>query len=100
MSIYSDAAQLKELLLPIINEAIEKHDSVKSAIKAKKARVVAVNTTTQEVTVNLFGDTTQLTFPYNPQIPIADLAVGKVISVWYNQSVNNGIVMQNSNWTA
>lgn len=105
MSTYSQASQLKAQLTSIINEAIENHPLVKSAIKAQKAVVMGVpNTTEHTVKVkfpaDIFNpDVEALTFPYNPNIPTADLAVNKVVFIFYYQSINNGVVMQNANWT-
>lgn len=105
MANYNDAQQLLQQLKPIINQCIENHPSVKSAIKAKKAVVMqAPNTTQQTVKIKFPADifnkkTEPLTFPYNPKIPIADLAVNKVVYVFYYQSLSNGVVMQNANWT-
>lgn len=105
MSTYSEASRLKQLLGGIVNEMIENHPLVKSAIKAKKAVVMqAPNTTQQTVKIKFPADlfnreTEPLTFPYNPKIPIADLAINKVVYVFYYQSLSNGVVMQNANWT-
>lgn len=105
MANYNDAQALLQQLKPIINQCIENHPSVKSAIKAQKAIVMeAPNTTAHTVRVKFPADifnveVEALTFPYNPKIPTADLAVNKVIFIFYYQSINNGVVMQNANWT-
>ena len=107
MSTYSQASQLKAQLTSIINETIENHPLVKSAIKAKKATVAnidgnPVNTTNKTVVVQFPFDSTLVTLPYNPQMEsylTTGTVKGKVVSVWYNQSINNGIVMQNGSWS-
>lgn len=105
MANYNDAQQLLQQLKPIINQCIENHPLVKSAIKVKKAVVMeAPNTTTHTVKIkfpaDLFNkDVQPLTFPYNPNISIADLAVNKAVYVFYYQSLSNGVIMQNENWT-
>lgn len=105
MASYNEAQQLLQQLKPIINQCIENHPSVKSAIKAQKAVVMQSPNTAQHTVkikfpVELFDKETEaLIFPYNPKIPIADLAVNKVVYVFYYQSLSNGVVMQNEKWT-
>lgn len=109
MANYNDAQQLLQKLKPIINQCIEKHPSVKSAIKAQKAVVVenGVNTTSKTVKVKFVADifnedVEPLVFPYNPQMETyltTGTAKGKVVSVWYYQSIQNGIVMQDGAWS-
>ncbi len=102
MSTYSEAAQLKEMLKGIVNEMIENHPLVKSAIKAKKATVDSVNTTAKTVTVRFPFDTSLVTLPYNPQMETyltTGTVKGKTVSVWFYQDLNNGIVMQNGSWS-
>lgn len=106
MSTYQEASQLKAQLTRLINEAIENHPTIKSTIKAKKASVAnianPVNTTTKTVVVRLPFDASTITLPYNPQMEsylTSGTVQGKVVSVWYNQSINNGIVMQNGDWS-
>lgn len=105
MATYSEAEKLMRQLRPIINQCIENHPLVKSAIKAKKAVVQeAPNAEKHTVAVkfppDLFNNEVDpLTFPYNPNIPISDLAVGKTVYVWYYQSLSNGVVMQNAAWS-
>lgn len=106
MSAYSEASQLKAQLTRLINDAIENNPTIKSAIKAKKATVAdidnPVNTTTKTVVVRLPFDTSLIILPYNPQMEsylTSGTVQGKVVSVWYNQSINNGIVMQNGDWS-
>ena len=100
MSMYTQASELKELLKQIVNKMIEDHPLVKSAIKAKKAIVQSVDATTQTVKVKFPFDSTEITLPYNPRLTTADLTAGKYVSVWFYQSIQNGIVMQNADWTA
>ena len=102
MSAYSEASQLKVQLTRLINEAIENHPTIKSAIKAKKATVESVDTSTKTVVVRLPFDTSTITLPYNPRMEsylTSGTGQSKVVSVWYNQSINNGIVMQNGDWS-
>lgn len=108
MSTYSEASQLKQLLGGIVNEMIENHPLVKSAIKVKKA-VVWANPDTQNKTVkvkflpDIFNQNIEPTeLPYNPKmqsyLQTATLQQATV-SVWYYQSLSNGIVMQDGEWT-
>lgn len=98
---YTQASELKELLKQIVSKMIEEHPLVKSAIKAKKAIVTQPpNTTDKTVKIKFPFDNTEITLPYNPHLTTADLTVGKYVSVWFYQSIQNGIVMQNANWTA
>lgn len=108
MSVYQEASQLKVQLTRLINEAIENHTTIKSAIKAKKAVVwEAANTTAKTVKIkflaDIFNDEMEpLEFPYNSQMEIylANATPKQtIVSVWYNQSINNGIVMQNGDWS-
>jgi len=108
MSTYSEAAQLKETLKGIVNEMIENHPLVKSAIKVKKATVAnvssvpnPVNTTSKTVVVQFPFDTTLVTLPYNPKMEsylTTGTVKGKTVSVWFYQSIQNGIVMQDGSW--
>lgn len=102
MSNYNDAQQLLQQLKPIINQCIENHPSVRSAIKAKKATVDSVNTSNRTVTVRFPFDNTLVTLPYNPQVEnyLTEGSVkGKNVSVWFYQSISNGIVMQDDKWS-
>lgn len=99
---YKDAQSLLQQLKPIINQCIEQHPSVKSAIKAEKATVDSVNTTAKTVTVRFPFDTTLVTLPYNPQMEsylTTGTVKGKTVSVWFYQSLSNGIVMQDGAWS-
>lgn len=106
MANYNDAQQLLQQLKPIINKCIENHPSVKSAIKAKKAVVAnienPVDTTNKTVTVRFPFDSSLTTLPYNPKMEsylTAGTVKGKAVSVWYYQSLSNGIVMQDGAWS-
>ena len=102
MSTYSEASRLKQLLGGIVNEMIENHPLVKSAIKAKKATVDSVNTASKTVTVRFPFDTTLVELPYNPQMEsylTTGTVKGKTVSVWFYQSLSNGIVMQDGAWS-
>ena len=102
MSAYQEASQLKAQLTRIMNEAIENHPLVKSAIKAQKAIVISVNTAEKTATVRFPFDTSLVNLPYNPQMEsylTSGIVKGKVVSVWYYQSIQNGIVMQNGDWS-
>ena len=106
MANYNDAQTLLQQLKPIINQCIDNHPSVKSAIKAKKATVAnidnPVNTTDKTVIVRFPFDTTPITLPYNPQMEsylTTGTAKGKTVSVWFYQSITNGIVMQDGAWS-
>lgn len=102
MSRYSEASQLKAMLTDIINQAIENHPLIKSAIKVKKATIASVNTSTKMVTVRFPFDTTLVTLPYNPRMEsylTTGTVNGKPVSVWYYQSIQNGIVMQDGSWS-
>lgn len=108
MANYNDAQQLLQQLKPIINQCIENHPSVKSAIKAKKAVVwEQANTTNKTVKVKFLPDifneeVEPLTFSYNPQMETyLTNAMPKqtTVSVWFYQSLSNGIVMQDGAWS-
>lgn len=105
MATYSEADTLMRQLKPIIDRAIENHPIVKAAIKVQKAVVKAVPDTVQHtVGIKFLSDlfdneSSTKTFPYNPNIPVSDLAVGKTVFVFYYQSLSNGVVMQNANWS-
>ena len=105
MATYKEADALIRLLKPIICREIENHPLVKSAIKAQKAVVWAAPDTEKHTVAIKFlpdifdKDGAPLTFPYNPQIPVSDLAKGKTVYVWYYQSLSNGVVMQNATWS-
>lgn len=101
MGLYNEAAQTKKLLTNLINECIRNSETIKSCIKAKKAIVTtAANTAVaNKVGVTLIGDSTELFLPYNSVFTASELSVSTIVSVWYNYSLNNGIVMKNGNWT-
>ncbi len=101
MANYNDAQALLQQLKPIINQCIDNHPSVKSAIKAKKATVENVDTAKKTVTVRFPFDATLVTLPYNSQMEsylTTGTAKGKTVSVWFYQSLSNGIVMQDGAW--
>lgn len=108
MSTYNEASQFKQMLKGIVDEMIDNHPLVKAAIKVKKA-VVWDNPNTQDKTVkvkflpDLFNNEIEpIELPYNPNmqsyLQTATLQQDTV-SVWYYQSLNNGIVMQDGGWT-
>lgn len=102
MANYNDAQALLQQLKPIINRCIENHPLVKSAIKAKKATVESVDTAKKTVTVRFPFDTSLTTLPYNPQMEsylTTGTVKGKTVSVWFYQSLSNGIVMQDGTWS-
>lgn len=99
---YNDAQALLQQLKPIINQCIENHPLVKLAIKAKKATVDSVNTTAKTVSVRFPFDTKIVTLPYNPKMEsylTTGTVKGKTVSVWFYQSISNGIVMQDGAWS-
>lgn len=108
MANYNDAQQLLQQLKPIINQCIENHPDVQSAIKAKKAVVWSTpNTAAKTVKVkflpDVFNDKVEpLTLTYNPQMEsylrTATLYKSPV-SVWYYQSLSNAIIMQDGVWS-
>lgn len=100
MSLYTDAAKAKKYLRRFINAEIANHPAVKSAIKARKATVTTAANTAQAnlVGVKLAGDETEIFLPYNSKFTDMDLTVGTVVSVWYNQSIKNAVVMQDGAW--
>lgn len=105
MATYKEADALIRQLKPIIDRCIEKHPLVKSAIKVQKAVVqsapdTAAHTVAVKFLPDLFdADISATVFPYNPKIPESDLAKGKTVFVFYYQSLSNGVVMQNANWS-
>ncbi len=105
MASYNDAQALLQQLKPIINQCIENHPDVKSAVKAKKATVAdvenPVNTADKTVIVRFPFDTFTVTLPYNPKMEnylTTGTVKGKTVSVWFYQSLSNGIVMQDGMW--
>lgn len=101
MALYNDAEQVKKILTTLINECIASNETIKSCIKARRAIVTtAANTTVaNKVGVKLIGDNTELFLPYNSAFQSSDLTVNTLVSVWYNYSLNNGIVMKNAKWS-
>ena len=105
MATYGEAESLMRRLKPIIDRCIENHPLVKSAIKVKKAVVWAAPDTVSHTVAIKFppdifdSEISASTFPYNPKIPVSDLAKGKAVYVWYYQSLSNGVVMQNATWS-
>ena len=108
MSTYSEASQFKQMLKGIVDEMIENHPIVKSAIKAKKAVLwAAPDTTNKTVKIKFLADLfnkeiNPLELPYNPKMEsyLSSATVQQTtVSVWYNQSINNGIVMENGDWS-
>ncbi len=108
MNTYSEASQFKQMLKGIVDEMIENHPLVKSAIKVKKA-VVWDSPNTQDKTIkvkflpDIFNPDIEATeLPYSPKmqsyLQTATLQQSTV-SVWYYQSLSNGIVMQDGEWT-
>lgn len=100
MEFYNEAEKVQQLLINFINECVANNEIIKSCIKAKRAIVTTVpNPATQLVGIKLIGDNTEIFLPYNSTFTPSDLSVNKIVSVWYNYSLNNGIVMKNSTWT-
>lgn len=96
----TQAEAFKIMLTDFVNDVIDNHPVVKAAIKARKAIVAEPpNTTEKTVKVHFPFDETDITLPYNSRMPISALAVGKTVSVWYSQDINNGIIMQNGSWS-
>lgn len=100
MALYNEAKEAKKLLSQLINQCVLENETVKSCIKARRAVVTtAANTTVaNRVGVKLIGDNTELFLPYNPVFAPDELVKGMIVSVWYNYSLNNGIVMQDAKW--
>lgn len=100
MADYEEARQVKQILATVIDRQISENETVKSCIKARRAVVTtAANTTVaNRVGVKLIGDNTELFLPYNPVFAPDELVKGMIVSVWYNYSLNNGIVMQDAKW--
>ena len=100
MSALSEASSAKKVISDIVNKLIKENEIVRSAIKAKKAIVSNAEKISQGlVGVKFPMDDTEITLPFNSRMGEEDLAVGKVVSVWYTQTIQNGIVMQNGTWT-
>ena len=109
MGAYSQAGALKTTLQSLIREEIENNATIKACIKAKKAIVWELpDKSTKTIKVKFLSDvlsgekSSPISFPYNPRIE-SFLSTAKVketaVSVWYSQSIGNGIVMQSGNWT-
>lgn len=101
MGLYSDSQNVKKILVNLIHECIADDEIIKSCIKARRAVVTtAANTTVaNKVGVKLIGDNAEIFLPYNSTFHASDLTVNTLVSVWYNYSLNNGIVMKNAKWT-
>ena len=101
MGLYSDSQNVKKILVNLIHECIADDEIIKSCIKARRAVVTtAANTTVEnKVGVKLIGDNAEIFLPYNSTFQTSDLTVNTLVSVWYNYSLNNGIVMKNAKWT-
>lgn len=101
MGLYSDSQNVKKILVNLIHECIADDEIIKSCIKARRAVVTtAANTTVEnKVGVKLIGDNAEIFLPYNSTFQASDLTVDTLVSVWYNYSLNNGIVMKNAKWT-
>lgn len=104
MGMYDDAQQARKYLTALIDERINENANVKSAIKARKA-TVEIAASGGKVGVKLLGDSKILTLPYNTarfaetEDDLQVTTPRTVVWVWYCQSLNNGIVMQNADWT-
>ena len=95
-----EAEAFKYMLTDFVSEVIENHPVVRAAIKARKMIVAEPpNTTEKTVKVHFPFDEKAITLPYNSRMPVSALAVGKTVSVWYSQDINNGIIMQNGSWS-
>lgn len=101
MALYNDAEQVKKILTSLINDCIANSETIKSCIKARRAIVTtAANTAVaNKVGVKLIGDNAEIFLPYNSTFQASDLTVNTLVSVWYNYSLNNGIVMKNAKWS-
>lgn len=101
MGLYDEASRVKQMLVSLIEECIADNETVKSCIKARRAIVTtAANTVVSgKVGVKLIGDDSEIFLPYNSTFSASQLRVGVLVSVWYNYSINNGIVMKNAKWT-
>lgn len=101
MGLYSDSQNVKKILVNLIHECIVDDEIIKSCIKARRAVVTTAPNTTvvNKVGVKLIGDNAEIFLPYNSTFQASDLTVNTLVSVWYNYSLNNGIVMKNAKWT-
>lgn len=107
MSTYQDASRLKSLLRSIVKEEIENNQTIKSCIKAQKAVVWETpNITTKTIKVkflpDIMSESEPLELPYNAQLEsyLTSATVKQTaVSVWYNQSINNGIVYESGDWS-
>ena len=101
MGLYDEASRIKQILVNLIEECIADNETVKSCIKARRAVITtAANTAVSgKVGVKIIGDDSEIFLPYNSTFSASQLRVGVLVSVWYNYSINNGIVMKNAKWT-
>ena len=101
MGLYEEANFAKQQLKKLIKDCIKEDEIIKSCIKARRAIVTtAANTkVANKVGVKLIGDSTEIFVPYNSTFTASELTVNTLVSVWYNYSLNNGIVMKNAQWT-
>lgn len=96
----NEAEMFKYMLTEFVNGVIDNHPTVRAAIKARKMIVSEPpNTTDKTVKVHFPFDEKAITLPYNSRMPESALTVGKTVSVWYSQDINNGIIMQNGSWS-
>ncbi len=101
MSNYNEISLLLERLKPIIDNQISAHPSVKSAIKAKNGTIISVDTINKTAVVAFPFDSKLITLPYNPKVEnylTTGESKGKQVSVWYYQTIQNGVIMQNKDW--
>ncbi len=102
MSMYTEASKFKEILKLIVDEEINNHPLVKSSIKVQKATIISVDLEKQSATIQFPFDSTLVTLPFNPIMTnflSGNDVKGKIVSVWYYQSLQNGIIMQDAYWS-
>ena len=105
MATYEESENLMRRLRSLVNQCIEDHPLVRSAIKVQKAVVKGVpDKANHRVAITFLSDLCNtnapvIYMPYNPNIPDSDLQTNSVVYVWYYQSLSNGVIMQNANWT-
>ena len=98
MSMYTEASKFKEMLKLIVDEEINNHPLVKSSIKVQKATIISVDLEKQSATIQFPFDST-LVNPIMTNFLSGNDVKGKIVSVWYYQSLQNGIIMQDAYWS-
>lgn len=93
-NIISESEKLKAALAPIVRDIMRSDPEYNSCLRVKKAKViVAPNTTTNVCTVQIVGDTTELTIPFSSRVTSA--TAGEMVWVLIiSNSLSSAIVWE------